>query len=263
MPLIDTHAHLDEEAFRPDRQAVIDRAFDGGLVAMVTVATTLESSRESVDIAAGHPHIYCSVGIHPNYASQAAAGDWEQVEELATAEKVVAVGETGLDCYWDYAPLDVQIDYFQRHLELSRKHDLPFVVHCRDAEEQTLEQLRLASAHGPLKGVMHSFCGSAETARACLDLGLYISFAGMLTYKKNQELRDIAATIPADRLMVETDSPYLTPVPLRGKQKRNEPVNVAHTCRVLAEARGISAEECEELTTRNARQFFSLPEHDA
>jgi TatD DNase family protein len=255
MRLVDTHAHLDEEAFRPDRDEVIARAAESGVEAILTIGTTAASSREAVAIAAAHPAVFAVVGIQPNYASQAAPGDWATIEELARAPQVVAIGETGLDRYWDYAPFDVQQDYFDRHIELARRLDLSFVVHCREAEQDVVAQLRRhAGAGGPLRGVMHSFSGDLETALACVELGLHISFAGMVTFKKSQALRDVAAKVPLDRLLVETDAPYLAPVPYRGK--RNEPAWVRHTAECLAAVRNLSLDELAAATTHNAHRLF-------
>jgi TatD DNase family protein len=257
MRLIDTHAHLDEEAFRPDRNEVVARAAAGGVAAIVSIGTTAATSREAVEIANAHPSVYAAVGIQPNYVSQAEPGDWELIEDLARRPRVVAIGETGLDRYWDHAPFDLQVEHFRKHLELARRLDLPFVVHCRDAEREVVGELKLAATAAPLRGVMHSFSGDAETATACIELGLYISFAGMLTFKKNETLRRVAAQIPLDRLLVETDSPYLAPVPFRGK--RNEPAYVRHTAECLATVRGLTLEQIAEQTTANARRLFRLP----
>lgn len=256
-PLVDTHAHLDEEAFERDREAVVARAAEAQVISIVTIGTTADSSRRSVEIAGQFPSVYAAVGIQPNYAAQAKAGDWEAIEELAGREKVVAIGETGLDRYWDYAPFDVQIDYFQRHIALAQKLDLPFVVHCREAEADVVEQLRRAAERGALRGVMHSFTGTLETARACLELGLNISFAGMLTYKKSQALRDLVKDLPPDRLLVETDSPYLAPQPMRGK--RNEPAFVRVTANTLADLAAIEHDEFARQVTANACRLFRLP----
>jgi TatD DNase family protein len=255
-PLIDTHAHLDEEAFDADRAEVVARAESAGIVRIVTIGTTADTSRRSVAIAGQFPAVFAAVGIQPNYAAQAKAGDWEVIESLASEPRVVAIGETGLDRYWDYAPFDVQIDYFQRHIAVAQKLNKPFVVHCREAEAETIAQLREAASQGPLRGVMHSFTGSLETARACLDLGLYISFAGMLTYKKSQGLRDLVKELPLERILIETDSPYLAPQPMRGK--RNEPSYVRVTANALAELAGISQDEFARQTTANACRLFSL-----
>jgi TatD DNase family protein len=254
MDLIDTHAHLDEEAFATDCDAVIARAVESGLEAVITIGTTADSSRRAVELARQYPAVYAAVGIQPNYAAEAKPGDFQAIEQLAAQAKVVGIGETGLDRYWDYAPLDVQAESFARHVGLSQRLDLPLIVHCRDADADVVSQLRRAADRGPLRGVMHSFCGSPETARACLDLGLHISFSGMLTYKKNDALRALAAEIPPDRLLVETDAPYLAPAPKRGK--RNEPAYVCHTLACLAEVRQVTPEAMAEQTTQNARLLF-------
>jgi TatD DNase family protein len=254
--LIDTHAHLDEEAFDADRTEVVARAMAAGIERIVTIGTTADTSRRAVAVAAEFPGVFAAVGIQPNYVSQAHTGDWEVIDALATAPKVVAIGETGLDRYWDYAPFDVQIDYFHRHISLSQRLGLPFVVHCREAEAETVAELRTAAKRSPLHGVMHSFTGSLETAQACLELGLYISFAGMVTYKKSQALRDLVKELPRDRILVETDSPYLAPQPVRGK--RNEPSFVRMTANVLAELIGLDQQEFARLTTENARRLFKL-----
>ncbi len=254
--MIDTHAHLDEEAFRGDCDEVVARALSEGVTNIVTIGTTLETSRNAVKIAAKYPQVFAVVGIQPNYVAQAQPGDWEEIERLATAAKVVGIGETGLDRYWDYAPIDLQADYFTRHLDLARRLDLPFVVHCREAEADVVAQLRAAAEQGPLRGIMHSFAGDAETARACVELGLHISFSGMVTYPKNEGLRAAAGEVPLDRILVETDAPYLAPQKFRGK--RNEPAYVQYTVAKLAEVRGMTPQEFGELTAKNARALLRL-----
>lgn len=256
MQLFDTHAHLDEEAFETDRNEVIARATEAGLVAVATIGTTAPTSVRSVELAEQYPLLHAAVGIQPNYAAEANAGDWETIVELASNPQVVAIGETGLDRYWDYAPMDVQVDYFRRHLELAAERDLPFIVHCREAEADVVRELQHAAESGPLRGVMHSFAGDAQTAKDCLELGMHISFAGMVTFKKSAALRAVAADIPSDRLLIETDAPYLAPTPNRGK--RNEPAFVRDTLECLAEVRGVPIEELAEQTTGNARAFFGL-----
>jgi len=256
MLLIDTHAHLDEESFDVDRVETIARAATAGVVKVVTIGTTAPTSRRAVELAQANDLLVAAVGIQPNYVSQAKPGDWETIEQLAVQDRVVAIGETGLDRYWDHAPFVQQIDFFQRHIALARRLGKPFVVHCREAEADTLEQLRLAAAQGAIAGVMHSFTGGMEMAESCLELGLYISFAGMVTFKKSQPLRDVAARIPADRILVETDAPYLAPQPVRGK--RNEPAYVAHTLEVVAQLRGVAPADLARQTTENACRLFGL-----
>ena len=256
MQLVDTHCHLDEDSFSEDVEVVVQTAIDNGVAAIVTIGTDANSSRRSVELAERFPSVYAVVGIHPNYTAAAVTGDWDVIEELARLEQVVAVGETGLDRYWDYAPPELQRDYFLRHLDLSRRISKPFVVHCRDADDEVREMLRKDAENGPLNGVMHSFCQSAESAAECLALGMHLSFTGMLTFKRNDELRAIAAGLPKDRLFVETDAPYLAPVPYRGK--RNEPAYVQHTLNSLAEAHGLSPEEMAAITTANSCRFFGI-----
>ena len=254
--LIDTHAHLDLEEFDQDRSEVIARAGEAGLEAVVTVAITVASSRAALRLAAEHDLVHAAVGIHPNSCGEAAPEDWQEVRQLAERPEVVAVGETGLDLYRDFAPLELQQDYFDRHLRLSAERQLPIIIHCRDAEQEILAMLREARSRGELSGIMHSFTGTAEVAGECVELGLHVSFAGMVTYKKSGALREVVATIPADRILVETDSPYLSPHPLRGR--RNEPSHMVHTARLLAEIRGMTFEEFAALTTENARRLFGL-----
>lgn len=256
-PLFDTHAHLDDEQFESRLDDVVAGAREAGVQSIVAIGTTAESSGRCVEIAAKYDGVYASVGIQPNYCAAAADGDWDTVVRLAGDPHVVALGETGLDRYWDYTPFEVQQDYFDRHLRLSQQTGLPFVVHMRDCGDDILAMLRSAGDRGELSGVMHSFTGDIQLAKACLELGLYISFAGMVTYKKSVELREVAATIPHDRLLMETDAPYLSPHPKRG-QRPNEPGLVAHTARCLAEVRGVDLETLAEQTTANARRLFRL-----
>jgi TatD DNase family protein len=184
-------------------------------------------------------------------------GDWDRIVGMIDLPGVVAIGETGLDRYWDFTPFDVQQDYFDRHLRLSQERGLPFIVHMRDCDEDILVMLREARQRGPLNGVMHSFTGSRAMADECLAMGLYISFAGMVTFKKSEELRASAAAVPEDRILVETDSPYLTPEPVR-KIKRNEPAHVRFTAGCLADFRGVTLDQFAAQTTANARRLFSV-----
>ena len=256
--LIDTHAHLDDERFAADLPAVLQRAVAAGVGRVIAVGTTAASSAASLALARTNARITATAGIHPNHVAQEPAGGWDAVIRLASQTGVVALGETGLDRHWNDTPFPDQEEYFARHLALSRTTGLPVVIHCREAEPDVLRLLRDDfDRNGPVRGVMHSFAGSAETARACLEMGLYISFAGMLTYKNAEAIRDVARGVPADRVLVETDCPYLAPVPVRGK--RNEPAHVVHTARALAEVQGLPLEVLAERTTANARALFRLP----
>jgi TatD DNase family protein len=256
--LVDTHAHIDQADFDADRDAVVERASAAGVSTIIAVGTTVAGSRNCVDLAAHYAGVYAAVAIHPNNLAEAAPGDFSQIEQLASAPRVVAIGETGLDRHWDFTPFDVQQESFAKHMRLAAERDLPFIVHMRDCEADVLESLRAAhDEHGPVRGVMHSFTGDSAMAAECIALGLHISFAGMVTYKKSQPLRDCAATIPDDRLLIETDSPYLSPEPVRSV-RRNEPAHVRHTAECLAAVRGVSVETLGALTTANARRFFRI-----
>jgi TatD DNase family protein len=256
--LIDTHAHLDAEQFAPDLPDVLARASAAGVVQMVGIATTASSSRASLALAARFPGLFATVGIHPNNILEEARTAWDEVLALAEQPRVVGVGETGLDRHWDNTPFAVQEDYFARHLELGQRTGKAVVIHCREAEADVLRMLRAHyDRHGPIRGVMHSFAGTWETAEACLAMGLLLSFSGVITYKSAADLRAVATKVPLERAMVETDCPYLAPVPLRGK--RNEPANVVHTAGCLAGLHGVSVAEMAERTTRNARELFGLP----
>lgn len=254
--LFDTHAHLTDDRFQADLPAVLDRAAAAGVVATICIATTAADSPSCIQIASRFPTVWASVGIQPNHVAEAGPNDWIDVVQLSSAARVVALGETGLDRHWDFTPFDQQEDYFIRHLALSRQTGLPVVIHCREAEADLVRVLRDEfDRHGPIRGVMHSFTGDATTAEACLTMGLFISFAGMATYKNAADLRAVAKSVPLDRLLIETDCPYLAPVPVRGQ--RNEPAYVAHTAACLAAERREDIHLFSEQTTRNARQLFT------
>jgi TatD DNase family protein len=255
--LTDTHAHLDDDRFAGDLPTVLQRAQDAGVSPILAIATTAPSSAACVALAARHAQLFASVGIQPNHVAEATGKAWDEVVRLAAGPRVVALGETGLDRYWDYTPFPAQEDYFARHLALARQRNLAVVIHCREAEADTLRMLRADfDRHGPIRAVMHSFTGDLATAEACLAMGLFISFAGMVTYKNAQPLRAVTARVPLDRLLVETDSPYLAPVPVRGQ--RNEPAHIVHTAACLAGVLGVSAEVIADHTTHNARALFGL-----
>lgn len=253
--IVDTHAHLTDEHLSEDIEAWLEKALVADVRAVLSVGTTVASSRAGIEFAERFAAIRAAVGIHPNHCCQASDEDWSLIEQLATHPRVAALGETGLDRYWDDCPWEVQVDYFRRHLKLSRETKLPVVIHTRECAEETLELLQAEARLGPLRGVMHSFTGPQNVADGCLELGLYISFAGMVTFKNGEELRAIARTIPADRILVETDSPYLTPHPHRGKRP-NHPANVSYTLACLAEIRGVGQATLATQTTENAERLF-------
>jgi TatD DNase family protein len=260
LSLIDTHAHLDVPEFDADREAMLARARQAAVGAVICPAIGAVSGEAVARLASSYPDVYAAVGIQPNYCAEANPKDWDRIVTLAGEPRVVAIGETGLDRHWDFTPFDLQQDYFNRHLRLAQQRDLPLVIHCREAEDDVLAMLRQAASRGPLRGVLHAFSGDGAFAQACLEVGLHISFAGAVTYtnKKFGPLREAAAMVPNDRLLLETDSPYLVPHPLRGKEKRNEPAHVVLTARVLAELRGQSLEQLAAQTTANARGLFAL-----
>ena len=255
MGLIDTHAHLADKSLVNQLDDVLDRANKAGVSQMICVAVDAETCTEAVSIAETKNCVWASVGIHPNYAHQALPSDWPTIVDYTKHPRVCALGETGLDLHWDDCPFDVQQANFERHWDLSRETQLPLIIHMRDCETEMLAALHKQVSGGELRGVMHSFAGSTETAQKCLEYGLFISFAGMLTYKKSDELRKTAMTIPLDRILVETDCPYLTPEPNRSRRP-NEPAFVAHTAKCLAETIGISVKELAEITTANAKRLF-------
>jgi TatD DNase family protein len=255
--LIDTHAHLDDERFAADLPDVLMRAQSADVQHVIAVATTAPSCHSCIALAEKHSMLRATVGLQPNHVAEAAANAWDEVVRLTDHPAVVALGETGLDRHWNYTPFAQQEDYFARHLALARQKNLAVVIHCREAEADTVRMLRADfDQHGPVRAVMHSFTGDLATARACLEMGLHISFAGMLTYKNAQNLRDVAAQMPLDRVLVETDSPYLAPVPVRGQ--RNEPAHVVHTAACLANLLGVASAALAAQTTANARKLFQF-----
>lgn len=256
--LFDTHAHLNSDTFTDTVGEVVTRAKEAGLVGIGVIGIDVKTSRRACELAAVYPgYLHAVVGIQPNSAAEAKPEDFSAIEEMAGMPGVRGIGETGLDCYWDDTPIELQHEYFDRHLELARQTRLPIVIHMRESCELVIEQLRNQSGTLP-NCVMHSFTGNVDEARRCLDLGLMISLAGMVTFKKNDALREVAKMVPDDRLLIETDSPYLSPEPMRGKRP-NEPARVAHTLECLAKVRGVSREQLAELTTQNAKRFFQLP----
>ena len=257
MEFFDTHCHINDKRFRDDLAETVDRAREQYVLNMVTIGTSLATSQRCVEIAQQFDAVHAAVGIQPNCAHEASPTDWESVVALLDEDSVIALGETGLDRYWDDCPFDIQEDFFDRHLRLSQQRDVPFIVHMRECGDDVLRMLTEARRRAPLLGVMHSFTGDLELMQACVELGMYISFAGMVTFKKSDALREVAAAVPAERLLIETDAPYLSPEPMR-KQRRNEPQLVIHTAKCLAEVRRESYEELAQQTTKNAKIFFRL-----
>lgn len=255
--LTDSHAHIQGAEYREEVAQVLRRAREAGVETVIVVggAGELSSNQAAVALAESHAGLYATAGMHPHDAKAVGEEAFEQLEKLAAHPKVVAIGETGLDFYYLHSPRDVQREIFARFIALARKIQLPLVVHERDAHRATAELLRSEGA-ADVGGVIHCFTGDYEAARAYLDLGFHISFSGIVTFKNAEGLRRVARQVPLERVLVETDSPYLTPVPLRGK--RNEPAFVRYVAEALARVRGISTDEIAEITTRNAWDLFGL-----
>jgi len=256
--VIDSHCHLDVDAFADDREAVIARALRAGVGAMITIGASgpMQCNHEAVALAAQHAEIFATVGVHPHDASRATADTLAEIEELARRPKVVAVGETGLDFYYDNSPRSAQEASFRRHIDVARRAGLPLSIHLRDAYELAVQILRDEGAAG-LGGVIHCFSGGAREARWFLDLGFYLSFSGIVTFKAADDVRAAARLAPADRVLIETDAPFLAPVPHRGR--RNEPALVLHTARALADLRGESLDDFARRTRANTIAAFRLP----
>ena len=251
---IDSHAHLEMEEFDGDREAVLARAAAAGLTAIITVGTTIPDCEKAVALARLHPQVYAAVGIHPHEVKGIDAGTYDALRFFAQQEKVVAIGEIGLDFFHDLSPREVQLRRFAEQLDLALELDLPVIVHDREAHADTLRILK--QRKGGLRGVLHCFSGDETMALECIELGFYLSIAGPVTYRKSEQLRTVARAIPAERILIETDAPYLSPQPWRGK--RNEPAYVVETARYVAEIRGMAAGELERLTEENTRRFFGL-----
>jgi TatD DNase family protein len=255
-PIIDTHAHLDFPDYDGDRGDVVFRAWEAGLAAIITIGIEPAHWPKTLQIAGQHPGVYAALGVHPNSANQTSAHTLSQLEELCRsgAQRVVGIGETGLDYYRQYVSHDAQKESFRAHLDLARQLDLPVIIHNRDAELDVLDTLK-RDGKGT-RGVMHSFSGDIEYARECIKLGYMISLAGPVTFRKAADKHAIAKEVPLERLLVETDCPFLTPEPYRGR--RNEPAYAAYTARAIADLRGLSYEEVARTTTQNALSLFNL-----
>ena len=249
--LIDSHAHL---LSLEDPAGAVSRAVDEGVGRIISIGTGVESSLATMEFSRKYRGVYVSVGIHPHSASDFSEEVMREFEGMVEDPKVVAIGETGLDYHYMNSSREDQIRSFEAHMELAGRHGLPFVVHVRDAQEELLSMLRGADL-GTRPGVIHCFSGDYETAEKYLDLGFFISFSGIVTFKRAEEVRDAAARIPIERLLCETDSPYLAPVPHRGKP--NEPRNVVYVARLISELRGLSLEEFTQVVSGNVTELFS------
>lgn len=255
--VIDTHAHLE---MIEDVSQVIQRAIDAGIEKIVAVSSDLSSSNRTVEIASDHQIVSAAVGIHPHEASESTDETLEEIEKLAKEQKVVGIGETGLDYHYMHTPREVQLNSFRKQIDIAKRLSLPLIVHVREAHEDALQVIKEENAWETM-GVIHCFTGDYEAARKYIDEGFYISFSGIVTFKNSENIREAARKIPIERMLIETDSPYLTPAPFRGK--KNEPSYVKYVAEKIAELRGVHSEKIEEETTINAKNLFIFEPYEA
>src|SRR5689334_19406462 len=256
---IDSHAHIDGKEFDADREEVIQRAQAAGVSLILNVGTGDPHSgalERAVELGRRHDSIFTAIGTHPHDARLYDDAAEQKIKNLINNEHVIAWGEIGLDFHYDNSPRDVQIEVFKRQLQAARECDLPVVIHTREAEAETIEILQSEYDSAPRRGVFHCFSGSLELARRAIQIGFMISFSGIVTFKKAEDLREVAKQVPLDRLLIETDCPYLTPIPYRGK--RNEPAYVVEVARTLAGLHGAELEELARITSENFNRFFGL-----
>jgi TatD DNase family protein len=254
---IDSHTHLDDPRFDQDRENVIESLREDGIDMVINIGADKESSLSTLELARKYDNIYAVAGVHPHSASELEEDGLDWLIEIAKEEKVVAIGEIGLDFYYDNSPRDIQRKWFKAQLQLAKKLGLPVVIHTRDAAKETYDILKNAAADGKLKVLMHCYSGSAEMAMDYARLGFFIALGGAVTFKNARVPREVASVVPLENLMIETDCPYMTPEPFRGK--RNEPKYVNLVAEKIAEIKGITVEELAKATADNARSFFRLP----
>lgn len=253
--LVDSHCHLDFPDFEEDMDEVLARAQEAGITTMMTICTHVTKFDQVFDIAKAHENIYCTIGIHPHNAETEPVISVEDLTSKAVHPKVIGFGETGLDYFYEHSPRAIQQSQFRTHIEAARLLDLPVIIHTRDAEEDTLRIIEEEYEKAPFKGLIHCFSASTGFAKRVVELGLYISISGIVTFKSAQEIRDAIKEVPLDRLLVETDAPYLSPIPKRGK--RNEPAFTAFTAAKVAQVKGIDANDFAKQSTDNFFRLFS------
>lgn len=253
MRLFDTHAHLLDEKFDEDRDALIKQMPSGGLVGIIEVGCCVNISRRAVKLAEENDYIYAAVGVHPHECAELPSDYLDVLEELANSTKVIAIGEIGLDYHYDFSPREVQRKVLEEQITLAEKLDLPMIFHMR---KSTADMMSILEEHKGIRGVMHCFSGSVETAQRCIELGLHISFTGSVTFKNARKVVDAAAAVPKTRIMAETDCPYLSPEPMRGR--RNDPRNVEHVLRKLAEIKDVSFEDMCSINIENAKGLYGI-----
>lgn len=252
---IDSHAHLDDKRFDADRDRIIKSLKDNKVDYVFNIGADLKTSEASVALANKYDNIYAVVGVHPHAAKEVDLKTIERLRTLSQERKVIAIGEIGLDYYYDNSPRDIQVKWFKEQIELAKEVDLPIVIHTRDAAQETFDILKVHAKDHPV--IMHCYSGSVEMAEEYVKLGYYISLAGPLTFKNARVPREVVEKIPMDRLLIETDCPYLTPTPYRGK--RNEPMFVRYVAEAMAEIKGISIEDVGRITTENVKKAFRMP----
>lgn len=252
--VIDSHCHLDMPKFEGEVSDIVSRAHENGVAAMVSISIMVDKFQPILDIAESHEHVYCTVGTHPHHADKEPDITAEDLVKLAAHEKVVGIGEAGLDYFRNNCPAEDQKKSFLEHIEAARQTGLPLVIHNRSSDEDMASILRAEMEKGTFTPLMHCFSASRQLAEATIELDGYVSFSGILTFGKSEELRDIAKDIPLEKLLVETDAPYLAPTPFRGK--RNEPAYVVHTLEVLAKVKEKTPEEMAKITTENFLRLF-------
>lgn len=253
--VIDSHCHLDMDSYSTDCREVVQRAGQVGVKYVMTIGIDLQSSRAAVRIAEQHSEVYCSIGVHPHHCAETNSEDYEVLVELAGHPKVKAYGEIGLDYVKNYAPKETQLDHFKRQVNLAKKLNLPLIVHDREAHADVMGILSEAAPF-PSGGVMHCYSGDSHLAKEVLDLGFYISIPGVVTFKKATVIQEVVADVPLASMLVETDGPYLSPEPYRGR--RNEPAYVLYTAKKIAEIKGVALDEVASQTSRNACRLFGL-----
>jgi TatD DNase family protein len=253
--MIDTHCHLTDTRLGSQLEFVLGRAAAAGVHRMITIGTELEDDRRCLEVCRGRSNLACAVGVHPNYVDQVETDHLQQLREIAADATVVALGETGLDYHYGKESRQRQVEFFEFQLGLAREMDKPVVIHSREAIDDCLAILK---NHAAVRAVFHCFTGTLDEAKRILDAGYLLGFTGVITFKNGGELREAVKMCPADRLLVETDAPYLSPEPMR-KQKINEPALVMHVAAMVGQLRSLTVEEVDELTTRNAEAFFGTP----
>lgn len=254
---IDSHAHLDDPRFDQDRESIIESLREDGIDMVINIGADKESSLSTLELAKKYDHIYAVAGVHPHSASELEEDGLDWLREIAKEDKIVAIGEIGLDFYYDNSPRDIQRKWFKAQIQLAKELGLPVVIHTRDAAKETYDILKETAADGKLKVLMHCYSGSAEMAMDYAKLGFYIALGGAVTFKNARVPREVASVLPLENLMIETDCPYMTPEPFRGK--RNEPKLVSLVAEKIAEIKGITVDELAKATADNTRSFFRLP----